>query len=221
MNAADRERILREIRTIVSRISESIKSSASELIESRRDWDGARWWRQARAAAGGPPGPVELRASSLPEGAARGYSLWEIGAKGPVSWPKWQDVTQGQLEVIPVVGAAKHHQFALQLDEFKPGRRVSLVREPKGPLGEGTVAVFDAGGKHRVGYTPRRYTGPAGRAMIGGSSAFVIWERTECNERVALRVCLVAPEYLNRFQRMLADLADQESPEGGDAGDPS
>ena len=57
--------------------------------------------------------------------------------------------------------------------------------------------------------------------MIRGSSAFVIWERTECNERVALRVCLVAPEYLNRFQRMLADLADQESPEGGDAGDPS
>ena len=127
MNAADRERILREIRTIVSRISESIKSSASELIESRRDWDGARWWRQARAAAGGPPGPVELRASSLPEGAARGYSLWEIGAKGPVSWPKWQDVTQGQLEVIPVVGAAKHHQFALQLEE--KGNFVETVGE--------------------------------------------------------------------------------------------
>jgi len=217
MNAAERERILREIKTIVSRISESIKSATSELIESRREWDGARWWRQVRAAAGRPRGPVEFRASSLPEGAGRGYSLWEIGGKGPISWPEWRDFTQGQLEAIPVVGAAKHHQFALQLDAFRPGTRVSLVRELKGPRREGSVAVFDAGGKHRVGYVPRKYTGAADRSMIRGSSAFVIWERADRHQRMALRVCLVAPEYLGRFQQMLADLMEHEATEGWDS----
>lgn len=221
MNAAERERIFREIKAIISRISESIKTATSELIESRSDWDGARWWRQVRGAAARPPGPVELRSSSLPEGAGRGYSLWEIGGKGPVSWPEWRDITQGQLEAIPVFGAAKHHQFALQLDAFRPGTRVSLVRELKRPRGEGAVAVFDAGGKHRVGHVPRRYTGSAGRAMIRGSSAFVIWERSDDSGRVALRVCLVAPEYLVRFQRMLAVLKDDESADGGDSNHPS
>ena len=91
----------------------------------------------------------------------------------------------------------------------------------KGPHGDGSVAVFDAGGKHRVGYVPRRYTGAAGRAMIGGCFAFVIWERTDRYQRVALRVCLVAPEFLGRFQRMLADLKEQEPPDGGDKEDPS
>jgi len=77
--------------------------------------------------------------------------------------------------------------------------------------------VFDAGGKHRVGYVPRKYTGAADRSMIRGSSAFVIWERADRHQRMALRVCLVAPEYLGRFQQMLADLMEHEATEGWDS----
>ena len=131
-NAVEWERIFRKIRTIASQVSESVKSATTELIESRHDWDAARWWRQARAAAGGPPGPVELRASPSSDEAGTGYSLWEMGAEGPVSWPRWRKVTRGQLEAIPVAVAVKHHQFALQLEAFKPGTRVSLVRENEG-----------------------------------------------------------------------------------------
>jgi len=205
-----------KVKTFVGTCAEATRTAAPELIDSLRDWRDNRRWRRGKVSPQDLEGSVELRTWSQPGGGGGGYTLWDTGANLPIGWLEWRDITQGNLQAIPVVGAAKHHRFALQLEAFKPGARLSLVREANGPQGEARVAVFDAGGKHRIGYILPAFTAAAGRTMVQGSEAFVIWEITDGRERIGLRACLVAPGYLGRFQSTLADLDSYESGESDD-----
>jgi hypothetical protein len=98
---------------------------------------------------------------------------------------RWDDP---RVRVVKLAGASYRHE-ALQDDAFAPGRRLTLVREPKNEHDPNAVAVWDVDRRLQAGYVPAEVA----PSLSGDEQAVSLWEfRGEDGARIGLRV-LVAP----------------------------
>jgi hypothetical protein len=99
---------------------------------------------------------------------------------------RWEDGA-GRFHVVPLAGAS-YRQEEIQGDDFAPGARLTLVREPDNEHDPNAVAVWDADRRVQGGYVPAEVA----PELVGDEQAFALWEfRDDAGARVGLRVLIV------------------------------
>jgi hypothetical protein len=123
----------------------------------------------------------------------RGYTICDPRTGAPLGEDDFFFRIGGGM-VAELLGAEEHHA-ELQNTAFRPGRALSLVRQPLAtPDGPAVVQVFDLSGTLHAGDLPAEVADAV--AFYGAESyeaAFCLWEwRAEDGQRVGLRL-LLAP----------------------------
>lgn len=187
----------------------------------REDFE--RYRRQVLAASQQPPARQDVEDDHGPgvtrkfdilfheagDGMGRG-AIMRDGSRRSVHWRSWDERTEGQLISIPVVGGQRFHPEELQLPDFRPGKELMLVREPDNPADPNAVAVFDADGRHQVGYIPKEEAVRVRRLVAEGARAYSVWETTnDAGHRVGLRLVLVSRSLQRQMESVMADVAQR------------
>lgn len=135
-----------------------------------------------------------------------GWGMTVKDAEGtPVPWREWEEVTERQLQGVPVVGC-RFRGNTITRDEFRPGMELTLHREPENPKDPNAVAVYDATGTHHVGYVPREMTQKVWREFGSGARAWMVWEVLEGEERTGGRLLLVRPSLFDQIEGAMTTL---------------
>jgi hypothetical protein len=104
----------------------------------------------------------------------------------------WQKLPPGFL-CFSVAGTSSH-QSELQDDAFAPGRSLALVPEPDNLSDPNAVRVCSPDLSTQIGYVPRDLALKVAKALSRDEIARCIslWEVTEQNRRITLRVLVVS-----------------------------
>lgn len=115
----------------------------------------------------------------------------------------WQSLPRRDgLESINVVGE-QHYLAALQNKAFAYGNAILLKPEPDNPYDPNAIAVYDADGKHKVGYIPKEDAPRLLNKMKRGRFACIaMWETWEGKKRIQLRLLLIDEKTMPRVQDM-------------------
>ena len=106
------------------------------------------------------------------------------------------------LESINVVGE-QHYLAALQNKAFAYGQSILVKPEPDNQYDPNAVAVYDADGKHQIGYLPKEDCKRLLNKMKKKRFACIsMWETWEGKKRVGLRLLLIEEETLPRIKGM-------------------
>jgi len=123
----------------------------------------------------------------LPPG--NGYYILRVNDNKRLTWAT---LPPGLL-TFAVAGTSRHTD-ALQSDAFEPGSSLSLSLEPDNAYDPSAVKVCSANLSIQAGYVPRELAPKVGTALRRDEVARCIslWEETEQNRRVSLRVLVVS-----------------------------
>jgi len=118
-----------------------------------------------------------------------GYYVLRIGNHKRLSWAT---LPPGLLSFS--VAGTSSHQDELQKDAFAPGSSLSLLPEPDNVYDPKAIKICSPDLSTQVGYVPGELAPKIGTALKRDEIARCIslWEETEMNRRVTLRVLVVS-----------------------------
>jgi len=121
--------------------------------------------------------------------AGDGYYVLRVNDNKRLSW---EELPPGLLSFT--VAGSSRHQDELQKEAFAPGSSLSLALDSDNVYDLNAVKICSPNLSTQIGYVPRELASKVGKAIKRGEVARCIslWEETEQNRRVSLRVLVVS-----------------------------